>query len=346
MLPLALARPAYARQDCGNDRRVFGDDFTLASGETIDGNLVILGGDVEIAAGATVECDVVVMGGNLELAGEVNGDVVVFGGNTDLRETAVIEGQLVSNGGSVTREEGSQVKGGETRGFSFSPGSYIPRVSGPFSLFNPLLALVTNFAGSVVVSIALMFLALLVALFLPDQTRRVTAALTTAPMTSGLMGLLTFFAMPVLIVLTAITICLIPVSLLGAMIFAMALIFGWVAVGALLGERLVAALRLHNVSPALSTALGTLIITFSLGILDTISEFGGGWLSIPLACITVVVPLVLIFIGLGGVTLTRFGTRPFVSMGPTSPSAPPPSAPPGDVLPPPSFAGDPPQPAA
>jgi len=332
---LALASDVY------EDKVIVGDNFTLSSGQVIDGNLIVLGGNVTVEDGAEVTGNIVVFGGNVDLAGTVGQDLVTFGGNADLLETAVVEGRLATSGGSVSRAEGAQVKGGESQGLTFDTPRFFPRLPEPLRPFNPLITLVTNFAGNVVLAIGVMFLAFMVVLLLPDQTRRVSAALTTAPVASGLLGLLTFFAVPVLIALTAITICLIPVSLLGAMVYAMALIFGWIAVGALLGERMVAGLRLRNISPALSAALGTLMITFLFGILDTLSEVGIVWLSIPLACITFVAPLAIIFIGLGAVTLTRFGTRPFLGTAPAAPSAPP-----GDLPPPPYLAGDPPQPTA
>src|SRR5829696_6641596 len=106
LAPLALARPAYA-DHCVGDKQVFGGNYTLAAGQTLNSNLIILGGNASLAAGATVNCTVVVVGGNADIAGTIAEDLVVFGGNTTLRETAVVEGKLQSIGGTVMRDGGA-----------------------------------------------------------------------------------------------------------------------------------------------------------------------------------------------------------------------------------------------
>jgi len=59
----------------------------------------------------------------------------------------------------------------------------------------------------------------------------------------------------------AISICLSPVSLIGALILAAALIFGWVAIGLEVGRRLALAFR-REWHPATQAGLGTLLLSF------------------------------------------------------------------------------------
>src|SRR3990172_8704189 len=92
---------------------VFGDSFTLESGETLDGDLVVFGGNVTIEKDATVTGSVVVFGGTIELNedakiqqdtamiggtmeinGIVDGDLFVLGGRISLLETAVVHGSI------------------------------------------------------------------------------------------------------------------------------------------------------------------------------------------------------------------------------------------------------------
>src|SRR5512139_2084574 len=90
---------------------VFGDSYTLESGETLTGDLVVVGGAVEVQTDATVEGSVVVMGGSIKIDGNVEKDVVMIGGTVSLGSNAVIEGDVVTVGGSLQQAEGAKVKG-------------------------------------------------------------------------------------------------------------------------------------------------------------------------------------------------------------------------------------------
>ena len=309
IVPLTFVGPAYASH-CTSAQSVFGDSYTLGKGQTLNSNLVVFGGNATIEEGATVNCSVVVFGGNVEIAGTVDEDATIIGGNVDLRSTAVINGKLSTVGGSISRDEGAQIKGGESQGFDQTwgrPRIYLPT---PFRIFDPVFYLVQSVFSVVFSAIAMGLLALLVVLFWPDQTARVSAAITTAPGAAGGLGLLTLIAVPVLIVVTAITLCLLPFSFVGALIFAAAIIFGWMALGMLVGARLTAALKWHTLSPAVSAGIGTLLFTLAANIIG----------SVP--CVGWVVPVMLAAIGLGAVTLTRFGTQPYLSSLPMPPNPP------------------------
>ena len=319
ILPLALAGPVYASGLYG-DQVVVGDNFTLHAGETISGDLVVVGGNVTIEDGATITGNVVVIGGNVDIAGAVDHDVVVFGGNVTLISTAVVSGELATVGGTTARDPGAQVKGGERQGFG--GGVSFPRIFLPerFRVLDPVFFLVRGVFNVVFSAVAMGLLALVVVLFWPDQTARVSAAATTAPVASGGLGLLTLIAVPTLLIAaTVLTLfCLSPLTFVGALIFAAAILFGWLALGMLVGARLTAALNLRNLSPAVSAGIGTLLFTL---VANTI-----GWV---VPCVGWVVPVMLGAVGLGAVTLTRFGTRPYLPNLPAQPSqpAPPPPAP-------------------
>jgi hypothetical protein len=258
------------------------------------------------------------------LSGRVGEDLVVFGGNADLLGKAVVEGQLVTSGGSISRAEGSEVKGGETQSigprFPWRPFLVAPPAPGPFEM---LIGFVWGGVRTVALAVVVALLAVLVALLLPEPTARVSAGIAAAPVLSGGLGLLTLIAVPVLSALMAITLCLIPFSLLVLLAYVVALLFGWLALGALLGERLAVALRWQNLSPVLAAGLGAGLITLVVGGIGLLPYFGG-----PLSGLT---QLVLASIGLGAVTLTRFGARPYLAgapiMAPPPASAPPPAPP-------------------
>jgi hypothetical protein len=316
LLPLAAARPAYAA-NCADDHAVIADSYTLAAGQQLDSNLILLGGQATIASGATVNCKVVVLGGDLDLAGKVLQDMVVIGGNAHLRSTSEIDGQLQSLGGNFTQDDGAQIKGGVSQGFSTNIGG--GSTPSPFNGDIPYLAAVFAFYRTItrtfLGSLGLGLLALLVVLFWPEQTARVRAAIVNAPGQSGALGLLTVVAVPVLIVLATITICLIPVAFMAMVLLSAAVAFGWIALGALVGERLAGTLNLVNLSPAVAAGLGTALLSL---VVTAIS-----WVP----CIGWVAPVVMAAVGLGAVTLTRFGTQPYFPASPAAPPAPPPIQP-------------------
>ena len=322
ILPLAVAAPAYAAASL-DGKVVIGENFILKSGETIQGDLVVINGSATVEAGARVTGNVVVMGGSADIAGRVDQNLTIMGGNVTLRSAAEVDGQLAVMGGSITREEGSQIKGGESQGFG-SSGNWNfsgPRVS-PLGGLNPLIGVVENLIQAIVMIGVLSLLALVITALWPEQTTRVSGAIATAPAVSGLLGLLTLIAVPIVLALIAITICLAPLSLLGIVVYMAALLFGWVAFGLLLGGRLAAAFR-WNLPPAGAAALGTFITTTPIAILGV---FG------PLVCVSFALVTILACLGLGGVVLTRFGTTLYLSgttfMAPPIPPTPPaPAAP-------------------
>ena len=306
LLPLAAARPAYAA-GCGDDHAVIGDAYTLATGQQLDGNLIVLGGQATVAPGATVNCKVIVLGGSLDLGGKVAQDVVVMGGQAHLRATAEIDGQLQSLGGSLTQDEGARILGGVSQGFSAVGVPAAPQ----FSVLDAVLSFYRAVTRTILGALGFGLLALLVVLVFPEQTARVRGTLTTAPVQSGALGLLTGVALPVLIVLATITVCLIPVAFVAAVLLAAALALGWIALGALVGDRLVASLRLVNLSPAVAAALGTALLSLVVSFVSLVP------------CVGWVVPVIMASAGLGAVTLTRFGTQPYFPAGPASPATPP-----------------------
>jgi len=323
-LPM-LAGTALA-SDFYDDRIVFGDNVTLASGETVDGNLIVFGGNVTIEDGATVAESVVVFGGNVEVGGHVKEDVVTFGGNVNLLSTAQVDGRLVTSGGSVNREEGAVVSGGESNGLDGSipdipPFPDAPGPSVAFRIIDPIFTMFRHGIESMGMALALGLIALLVVAMWPTQTHRVSATITGTPALSAGLGLLTLFAGPVLIVLTAITLCLLPLSGIGALLYGMVILFGWLALGSVVGARLATAINWRNASPAMATAVGTLLLSLVMLFIGIVPFFGA------------VVQMLFASIGVGAVVLTRFGTRPYLTGAPivepaAQPAAPtPPAAP-------------------
>jgi len=296
LLLAVSATPAFA--DGNGGRIIFGGDFTLGSGKELDGDLVIFFGNAILEEDSRVDGNVVVMGGSARLAGEVDGDVVTFGGNLVLRATAVVEGDLVNIGANIVRDDravvgGSQVEGLEFEGF---PRFWTFPTRFGFDRGVDLWSRsIFNIFRDIFVALALAALGLLVVLFWPKQTEVVGQATLAAPLPSAGVGLLTGVVAVVLMILLAITICLSPVAFLLGVAMLVAGIFGWSAVGLLVGQRLLEAFKVKGVTPLMAVAAGTLLISVLRAI----------------PCLGAIFGFVVGCAGLGAVVLTRFGTQTY-----------------------------------
>lgn len=326
VLIAALAFPAvaFAAGDGSGEsegRVVLGGTYTLPSGQVLSGDLVVVGGAATLQTASTVEGDVALIGGFLNADGTIEGDVFAMGGIVTLGPEALVEGDLVTIGAVVNRADGARVMGQVTEeawqsAFNLEGTSVIlpplvgiPEIGGegPFfrmpwgglSWFSP----VAGFGLALLRSLLMAGLAVLVVMFWPERTARVGRALIFQPAASGGIGLLTAFLGVLVIVFLALTLCLIPFSLIGAVVLVAAFIFGWIALGLEVGIRMAEAFK-SDWHPAAKAALGTMLLSFVAYAFGLIPCIGG------------IVPLVLSLIGLGAVTLTRFGGQEASSSGP------------------------------
>ena len=293
---------------------VFGQSFTLQNGQTMNGDLMVFGGSATIEQGATVNGNVVVFGGSLTVHGTVTHDAVIFGGTATLGASAHIYGSLSALGSTLDRSEGALIDGQVNNGnvqFGNGQNGTIPPVVAPVNPFatftrfaiNPFLSGVANVFGQ---SVMLALLAMLLMLFLDQRADRVAHAIIAQPLTAGGLGLLTLVAVPVILValglLSILIITLVitvPLMVIVAMAFGVALVFGWIAVGYEVGQRFTQAIH-QEWHPALSAGLGTFALTLVAASLTNIPV---------LNCIGWLVPFLLSMAALGAVLLTRFGTQ-------------------------------------
>jgi hypothetical protein len=307
----------------GNDQVVFGGTYTLNTGQTLSGNLVVFGGLATLEKGSVVNGDVALTGGSLNVSGEIKGSITSVGGSINLSDTAVVDGDINTVGGTLNRTSQTVIKGNIS---SSGPGAIrLPLNFNLNGLRNLPLADLFHPLGSILwgifQSLAVAALALLVVLFMPTPTRRVSNAIIAQPLIAGGLGLLTVVVAPALVVLLAITILLIPLSLIGILLLAVAFLFGWIAVGVEAGDRLAGLFKVQWAAPV-SAGIGTLVLSF----------FSSVFVLIP--CVGWVLPTVIAIVGLGGVFLTRFGTHDGQSTGPMSVIPADPAWPPANPEPP------------
>lgn len=303
---LALPSPAFSQSPDGEGKIVLGGSYELKKGETLSGDLSIFGGTASIAEKAFVNGDVFIMGGYLELNGSITGDLIAIGGNVKLSDTSVVEGNLTTINATIQRSPGSKVKGSTT---VQTPGTFdlnkLPFDLIPFDL-RPgviqsavrldLLKPIGDFLWALFKAFGLAALAVLMMLFLEKPTGRIAQTMVKQPIVSGALGLLTFIVAPVLFILLGITIILLPVSFLGFVILAAALLYGWVAAGFEVGKRLSTLLKWECAAPACA-GIGTLALTLVATIVSWIPCIG--WLA----------PALVLMVGLGSVLIARFGIK-------------------------------------
>jgi cytoskeletal protein CcmA (bactofilin family) len=305
-LLVALTWPTVAlASDQYDDEIVFGNTFTLESGETLNGNLIVFGGVAMLEDGSTVRGDLVVFGGTVDVEGRITGNLVGLGGPITLGESAVVEGDVVSMGASVSQDSGAVVH-----------GNVVDSISGPFPLvfpatirslpegvnlptftprFNPIVELV----WFIVKLFLWAALAVLVVLFLPDHTKRTARTVVDQPLPTGGLGCLSAILLPFLLFFLVITICLIPVAIIVAIVAALAWAFGLIALGLEVGKRLTQAFK-WDWAPAASAGLGTFTLMLVIGGVGAI-----------VPCIGWIVPALVGVVGFGAVLLTRFGTQTY-----------------------------------
>jgi hypothetical protein len=300
----AEALPAQPQRNTYADKVVFGDTFTLGSGEIIDGNLTVFGGVVTLESGSAVKGDVILLGGTLNANGDISGNINSLGGSLFLGDRTVVHGNLSILGGTLHRSEGAQILGQVINGgigpFNFS----IPRLPIQMNLWSGFQPFINLFRTIINVQV-LAALAILVVLLWPRPTDRIAQAVGAQPVITGGLGLLTLVVLPALLIILLITIILIPVSILGFLAMGIAILFGWIAVGLEAGKRMAHMFK-QDWQPAISAGIGTLVVSL-------ISSFIG---AIP--CIGWIVPFLIGMIGLGGVIITRFGSQSYPSANPLS----------------------------
>lgn len=335
---VAFAAPPAFAEDGRDDHFCFGGSTLVRTGETPDSvvlfgcgariqkdvqvrrDVVSFGGDVVLEEGTRVGNDVAVFGGDVQIAGQVSDEVVVFGGRVTLEPTAVVNGNVVVLGGAVEQKEGAVVRGDVER----NPGIVFPRVrvSPPVPPVPPLPSTsrvndwgVWNFIGGVfqsfIVTLGLIALGALIVVFMPNQLKQVGDVAQASAMPSLGVGCLTWLVVPPLMILFVLTCLGIPLSMILGVAFVAAGVFGWIAIGMILGDRLLNALKVQNIVPILAMAVGLFVLW-----LVTAVPFLGGliWLFVSALAI-------------GAVVLTRFGTRAYpvvapATVAPTTPAIP------------------------
>ncbi|MEW5987084.1 MAG: polymer-forming cytoskeletal protein [Chloroflexota bacterium] len=293
------------------DLSVISEKLEIAEGATVNGDVAVFGAQATIDGNVTG--DLSIFGGEVTLSGNVDGDLVIFGGNLEVAEAADVGGECVSLGGSLVGEGVESLACATARGLD---GLRLPNFNAPQPPSTPptlpnALLFVGRVGAAVGNSLILGLVALVIVSLWPTHFDRVSQAVLSRPLTSGVVGLLTAVAVPSLAALLALIsapLLLICIGLLGyavvvvmVAVLAAAVLFGWIVIGDLLGQQLARGFKLTTQGRPAAAALGTVTLTLLLGLLSLFHLSVGGWLLI----------VALASVGLGATALTQFGRRAY-----------------------------------
>ncbi len=315
---LAMASPALAQ----GGRSVFaGQNLVVNSGDTLLGDVAVLGGNLQVQEGGRIEGHVAVLGGTATIAGEIDGDLSVLGGSVSLARTAVITGDLAAFGSTVSGADQATVRGRMVqrppwRGLSRLPFFAVPWRTGRMDdgASVSVLRILRQIVTTIIQTLAIMALGVLLVVLLPEPTLRVSETVRTAPLPSFGVGILTAIVLIVAVIFLTIICIGLPVAVLLALAAVAAGLFGWIAIGLLIGRYLLGSTRADQ-SSILQTQQSQLLAAVAIGLVII-----GLIAAVP--CLGWFFRWILTFVGLGAVVLTRFGTLPY------QPSAATPELPP------------------
>jgi hypothetical protein len=293
MALLVIPSPAYAQGITSNGGRViFGSNYTIEKGDTFNGDLVVFGGNVTVEQDAKLNGNLVVLGGTISDNGDVTGDVVVIGGQVKLEEKAVVAGDLVTVGGQSEVADSAVIKGEVVK--NVAPDIQLPNGTMPPQVkpnvqpphinvnFNPFVHFFQIFFWAFIIA----GFAMLLTLFWQAPIERTGNTIVTQPLMSGVIGL----------VATLVGI-IFALTILPPLVVAFAWLFGVVAMGREVGERLAVALNQHW-TPVITIGSGTFLLLVVGGAIGTVPCLGG---------------LALFLLGLvavGGAVSTWFNLKP------------------------------------
>lgn len=299
-LALLAACSTGVKGDSGPLRESFpgqfliGESYILKDGQRIEGDIAGIGATLIIENGARVTGDISMIGGNLEIGGTVFGDLNVFSASAVIRDSAVIAGDINQAFTTVQLSPRAVVNG--TINTYLFPAAKSP-ASGQglgkiLSWFKPGHIL---FVKSAQILAMTLVTALAIYLFQKPTLRVSQSIRQNLPAAWGA-GLLTMVAAPIISIVLIISICLSPVGLALILVFLISLMWGWAALGSIVGGQITRWLRL-DWDEHLTAVIGAMALGLSAALISFIP------------CLGVLINMILASFGLGGVLLSRFGTH-------------------------------------
>ncbi len=303
--PLAvLAAPSTGSSGGGGIVQV-GQNWSLPSNKQFMGDVLVISANVSIAKGAVLVGDIAVISGDVIVHGEVNGDIDVISGNVILSDKSRVNGDISVVAGNLQKAPTAVVTGNTSRNkinihlngswgnIGRAWGWSAPQPGTPQWLFLSLWRLIAGIIGTFFSALVAALVAALIVAIWPIPVKRVAETTVRALPVSLFVGLAVLLAVLVISILLVLTICFSPIAVLLWLVELAMLLFGWTAIGYIIGDRIWRVLNLQGTSEVLSTATGV----FVLSLLSNIPCIG--WL----------LAIMVASIGFGATLLSQFGAH-------------------------------------
>ena len=260
----------------------------MAATASSDKSIVKIGSDVTIEKGQKVH-SVVAIGGQITVSGAVEKSVTAIGGSVVLTKTAVVKGNVVSLGGVIVMARDAEVRGDLTEINSNNIYETLTTaLSSEWEGWSWIFAVI-----SLSIFLVILVLALLIAALLPKPVRIVSEAIrenTFKVILCGILALVLIAPLALLLTISVVGIALIPLEVIFVVC---SVLLGFIAVGQLIGARLLRLLKRPGQGIVRETFWG-LVILWLIGWIPYV-----GWM----------VKAIAIVIGLGATLVSRFGTH-------------------------------------
>jgi hypothetical protein len=273
----------------------------------IEGNIIKIWDDLYVSENEDVRGDVVVVFGNAEVSGRVDGTVVVVFGKLLLDETAEVTGEVVSVGGGLDQDPDAKVSDVVSvdlwpRGFDGGLTGILGQGILPFLMCQ----------GTFLLTLLLAIIAVVAA----PRARfdAITETLRRSPGPSLGLGLVVAIigqmVVAILMAVLVLTVIGVPLALLVFLGLVIVIIISVAVCGASLGTRICSMLGGGCSSPWLTVVVGmsALHLVSFLGSVLSLSSGMAGFANV-LVVIGVIIKTVAFFLGLGALTISRFGSR-------------------------------------
>jgi len=269
------------------------DVYILRDCEKIDGNIAGVGTKLVIEEGATVTGSISLIGGQMEIYGNVDGDVNVFSGTTYLHNTSTIGGDFNQITHKLEIDPGAQISG-KINSFTLpSEGNIVDstKISNLADWIRPSAWIIFEFVRN----LSLVFINLLIVFLFKSPTLRLTRTIKQNKVVSWGVGLLVFFALPLVSLVLLVTICLSPIGIILILVFLITNVWAWTGISLIIGDSFTKWLKLNWMEEA-KIAIGSIF----LGLISTLLAF------VPLIGLTL--NITVSAIGIGGIILSKVGT--------------------------------------
>jgi hypothetical protein len=285
------------------------EEAFVPKGQVHDDDLVVVLGDARVDGEVTGS--IVVVMGSLELSGHAHQDVVSVMSRTHLAPSAQVDGQLVSVGWSVARDEGSKIDG-QVVNVNFMNLVPFAGHGGGISGFLRFLYILH------LIKLAFLFVVLvIITALMPRRLANIAAAFPGKWGWAFLVGLLVYTGVVLGAIFLFVTLIGIPLALV---LWYAAKVMKWIGLAAIfymMGQTMGRNLFKRDL-PHLASVLGGFVLFAAASLIPIL-----GW----------VLTMILSIMSLGIVLVTKFGAEPGASAA-AAPFDPTVAMPPGATPPP------------